>query len=42
MPGFSKSPPELVERFASIAAEVPDAERRQMFGYPASSSAATS
>lgn len=34
MPSFTKSPPELVERFASIAAEMPDAERRQMFGYP--------
>lgn len=34
MPSFTKSPPEHVERFASIAAEMPDAERRQMFGYP--------
>jgi len=34
MPGSSKSPPELVERFASVAAELPDVERRQMFGYP--------
>jgi len=34
MPGFSKSPPELIERFGTITAEIPDAERRQMFGYP--------
>lgn len=34
MPSFSKSPPELVERFSAIAAGIPDAERRQMFGYP--------
>ncbi len=35
MPGFAKSPPELVERFNSIAADLPGAERRLMFGYPA-------
>lgn len=35
MPGFSKSPPELVERFAALTADLPDAEPRQMFGYPA-------
>jgi TfoX/Sxy family transcriptional regulator of competence genes len=35
MPGFSKSPPELVERFDAVTAEIDDAERRQMFGYPA-------
>lgn len=35
MPGFSKSPPELIERFDGITAEIADAERRQMFGYPA-------
>jgi TfoX/Sxy family transcriptional regulator of competence genes len=35
MPGFSKAPPELVERFGAITGEIPDAERRQMFGYPA-------
>lgn len=35
MPGFSKSPPELVERFRSITAEIPGTEPRQMFGYPA-------
>jgi hypothetical protein len=33
--GFSKSPPELVERFGTITGEIPDAEGRQMFGYPA-------
>jgi hypothetical protein len=35
MPGFSKSPPELVERFETVTADIADAERRQMFGYPA-------
>jgi TfoX/Sxy family transcriptional regulator of competence genes len=35
MPGFSKSPPELVERFGLLTADLPDAEARQMFGYPA-------
>ncbi len=34
MPGFAKSPPELVERFDTIAAEFPRAERRLTFGYP--------
>jgi hypothetical protein len=34
MPGFSKSPPELIERFGALTADIPDAERRQMFGYP--------
>ncbi len=34
MPEFQKSPPELVERFKRYAAAVPDAEPRQMFGYP--------
>ena len=34
MPSFSKSPPELVERFTAIAEALPDVERRQMFGYP--------
>ena len=34
MPQFEKSPPELVERFRQFAAEVPDAQPRQMFGYP--------
>ena len=35
MPDHSKSPPELVERFEAITREIPGAERRQMFGYPA-------
>ena len=35
MPVFSKSPPELVERFGAVTAAIADAERRQMFGYPA-------
>jgi TfoX/Sxy family transcriptional regulator of competence genes len=34
MPEFSKSPPALVERFDSIAAEYPQAQRRPTFGYP--------
>jgi hypothetical protein len=34
-PKMPKSPPELVERFAAIVGGFPDAERRQMFGYPA-------
>jgi hypothetical protein len=35
MPGFSKSPPELIDRFDRVTAAFADAERRQMFGYPA-------
>ena len=35
MPTFSKSPPELVERFAAVMDGYPDAARRKMFGYPA-------
>lgn len=35
MPSFTKSPPELVERFAAVMDRYPDAERKQMFGYPA-------
>jgi hypothetical protein len=35
MPSFSKSPPELVERFATVMDRYPDAERKKMFGYPA-------
>jgi hypothetical protein len=31
---MDKSPAALVERFDTIAAERPDAERRLMFGYP--------
>ena len=34
MPDFSKSPPELVERFGAITAGRGDTDRRQMFGYP--------
>ena len=34
-PSFDKSPPELVERFASVMDRYPDAERKKMFGYPA-------
>ena len=35
MPSFTKSPPELVERFSAVMDRFPDAERRKMFGYPA-------
>jgi hypothetical protein len=31
---FEKSPPDLVDRFRRWAAEVPDAQPGQMFGYP--------
>ena len=34
MPKMEKSPPELVERFDSVAAEFPEATRRLTFGYP--------
>lgn len=34
MPGFAKSPPELVERFDAVTADLPRAERRLTFGYP--------
>jgi hypothetical protein len=34
MPRFAKSPPELIERFDSIAADFPEATRRLTFGYP--------
>jgi TfoX N-terminal domain len=34
-PSFTKSPPELVERFAAVLADYPDAQRKRMFGYPA-------
>jgi TfoX/Sxy family transcriptional regulator of competence genes len=33
--GWRKSPPELVERFQATMSAVPDANLRQMFGYPA-------
>jgi TfoX/Sxy family transcriptional regulator of competence genes len=32
---FHKAPPELADRFAEVMAEIPDAEQRKMFGYPA-------
>jgi hypothetical protein len=35
MPTFTKSPPELVERFLAVATRHPAAKHRQMFGYPA-------
>ena len=35
MPAFTKSPPELVERFRTVLDGHPEAERKQMFGYPA-------
>lgn len=35
MPSFTKSPPALVERFAAVLDRHPEAERKQMFGYPA-------
>ena len=35
MPSFTKSPPELVERFGAVMDRYPDVERRKMFGYPA-------
>ena len=34
MPKMEKSPPELVERFDTVAAEFPEATRRLTFGYP--------
>jgi hypothetical protein len=35
MPSFSKSPPELVERFGAVMDGYPAATRKKMFGYPA-------
>ena len=35
MPSFTKSPPELVARFGEVLDRHPEAERKQMFGYPA-------
>ena len=35
MPKMSKSPAELVDRFAAVLDGYPDATRKQMFGYPA-------
>ena len=34
-PSFTKSPPELVDRFAAVLERYPDATRKKMFGYPA-------
>jgi TfoX N-terminal domain len=34
MPKMEKSPPELVERFETVASEYPGATRRLTFGYP--------
>jgi TfoX/Sxy family transcriptional regulator of competence genes len=34
-PGWSKSPPDLVERFETTMSEVPGTTMRKMFGYPA-------
>lgn len=34
MPSFDKSPPALVERFGALAALLPEATQRPMFGYP--------
>lgn len=34
MPSFEKSPSDLVDRFEAVAQRFPEAERRQMFGYP--------
>ena len=35
MPSFSKSPPELVDRFGAVMDRYPHAVRKKMFGYPA-------
>jgi TfoX/Sxy family transcriptional regulator of competence genes len=35
MPGFAKSPPELIERFHAVTDDAPGAEHKLMFGYPA-------
>ena len=35
MPAWTKSPAELQERFGKALDQFPNAERRQMFGYPA-------
>jgi TfoX/Sxy family transcriptional regulator of competence genes len=35
MPSFSKSPPELIARFAATMERYPNAVRKKMFGYPA-------
>jgi hypothetical protein len=35
MPSWTRSPAELQDRFAAALTRFPEAERRQMFGYPA-------
>jgi TfoX-like protein len=35
MPKFTKSSPQIVERFGAVMDRYPDVQRRQMFGYPA-------
>jgi hypothetical protein len=35
MPSFAKSPQPLVERFSAVLDRFPEAERKQMFGFPA-------
>lgn len=35
MPSFTKSPPDLVERFGAVLDGYPSAARKPMFGYPA-------
>jgi TfoX/Sxy family transcriptional regulator of competence genes len=35
MPGFAKSPPELIARFHAVTDDLPGVEHRKMFGYPA-------
>jgi len=32
---WQKAPPELAERFREVLTDVPEAQQRQMFGYPA-------
>ena len=35
MPGFAKSPPELIARFHDVTDAMPGVDHRLMFGYPA-------
>ncbi len=35
MPKFTKSSPQIVERFGAVMDRYPHVQRRQMFGYPA-------
>ena len=32
MPSFAKSPPELIERFATVLDDYPQATKKKMFG----------